>query len=173
MNGAIIYSTKHGSTGQYARWIGEATGLPVLSISDPGANPANFDFLILGSPVFYYKLHLRQWLKANAETIRQRPTILFTVSGAGSGAKLDGWLSDSMQNSLLTHMDHVALRGRWGPEDLTIWERIGLFIGALKNRDPQARKDELQGFDYMDKSSIEPIVEKVRQLRAMTTGAQL
>ena len=28
MKGAIFYSTKYGSTAEYAGWIGEATGLP-------------------------------------------------------------------------------------------------------------------------------------------------
>ena len=41
-----------------------------------------------------------------------------------------------------------------------------LKIGALKNRDPEARKQELEGFDFMDKSSIEPIIKLVQQYQS-------
>ena len=51
MKGAIFFSSKYGSTEQYAHWIGEATGLPVFNVKDETADPGNYDFLILGSPI--------------------------------------------------------------------------------------------------------------------------
>ena len=56
MKGAIFFSTKYGSTAQYANWIGEATGLPVFNVKDADADLSTYDFLILGSPILYYKL---------------------------------------------------------------------------------------------------------------------
>lgn len=170
MDGAIFYSTKYGSTAAYAGWIGEATGLPVFDVKHPGADPTEYDFLVLGSSVMHYKLSIRKWLRRNAEHVRSKPTVLFTVSGAGGGVKLDGWLADSLPDSLLSQMDHVALRGRSRGLELTRWDRMIQVLGGLKNRDPQARKEELEGFDYMDKSSIEPIIDKVRQLQSGSTA---
>jgi len=40
MKGAIFFSTKYGSTAQYAKWIGEATGLPVFNIKVTNADPS-------------------------------------------------------------------------------------------------------------------------------------
>jgi len=40
-----------------------------------------------------------------------------------------------------------------------------LIIGGLKNPDRKAGKEELHGFDYMDKASIAPVVEAVRGLQ--------
>jgi hypothetical protein len=40
-----------------------------------------------------------------------------------------------------------------------------LVIAALKNKDPEARKEEFEGFDFMDKSSIEPILKLVEQFQ--------
>ena len=159
MNGAIFYSSKYGSTAQYANWIGEATGLPVFNVKDANADPSNYDFLILGSPILYYKLSIRKWVKSNWSVINNKPIIFFTVSGAPAGAKLDGWIQDSLPEDLISKMEHVALRGRQIPKELSWWDRLLLIIGALKNPDPIARQEELRGFDYMDKSSIEPIVE--------------
>ena len=171
MQGAIFYTSKYGSTAQYAEWIGEATGLPVFSVDDPRADPAEYDFLVLGSPVMHYKLSIRKWLKRHAEQVRSKPTLLFTVSGAGAGPKLDGWVADSFPGSLMSQMEHVALRGRWRREQLSRWDRMTLLMAAMVNRDRQARREELEGFDYMDRSSIAPIVEMVEAFSAQSVGS--
>jgi len=63
-------------------------------------------------------------------------------------------------------MEHVALLGRQDPKELTWFDWIMLKIGGLKNPDPVARKEEMKGFEYMDKSSIEPILNLVDQYRS-------
>jgi hypothetical protein len=44
MKGAIFFSSKYGSTAQYANWIGEATGLPVFDVKDAKADASNCCF---------------------------------------------------------------------------------------------------------------------------------
>jgi len=167
MNGAIFFASKYGSTKQYANWIAEATDLPVFDINKNKVNLSKYDFFIIGSPIIYYKLLNRKWMKANSAIIKKKPTLLFTVSGAPAGAKLDGWMANSnLSINLISKMKHVALRGRQKPEELTFYDRIMLKIGAMRNPDPIARKEELYGFDYMDKSSIEPILKIVQQLQS-------
>lgn len=166
MNGAIFFSGKYGSTAQYADWIAEATGLPVYDVSHTNVDPSQYDFLILGSSVIVYKLTIRNWLKNNLARIKDKPIILFTVSGAPPGSKLDSWVANSLPENLSAHVEHIALRGRLDPKKLSWWVRLILIIGAWKNDDPEAKKQELKGFDFMDKSSIEPIQKLVQQLRS-------
>ncbi len=165
MNGAIFFSTKYGSTAQYAQWIGEATGLPIFNIKDANADLLEYDFLILGSPIIYHKVHNWKWVRANLAEIEEKPIIFFTVSGAPAGQKLDAWIADSLPQHLISKMHHVVLRGRQNPKELSWWDRLMLIIGSMKNPDPVASKEELEGFDFMDKSSIGPIVKWVRQLQ--------
>jgi len=171
MNGAIFFSSKYGSTAQYANWISEQTGLPVFDTIDANADPAQYDFLVLGSPIIYYKVLNRKWVKKNLASIENKPVIFFTVSGAPSGSKLDGWIADSLPAQFLSQIKHVALRGRQKPEELTWWDRLMLIIGALKNRDPEVRKQEFEGFDFMDKSSIEPVIKLVQQYQSGETAS--
>jgi len=89
MKGAIFYSTKYGSTAQYANWIGKATGLPVLNIKDKHADLSKYDFLIIGSPIIYYKLYNRKWMKKNWSAMEHKLIIFFTVSGAPAGQKIE------------------------------------------------------------------------------------
>ena len=51
MNGAIFFSSKYGGTAQYANWISERTGLPVFDTKDANADPVQYDFLVLSSPI--------------------------------------------------------------------------------------------------------------------------
>ncbi len=166
MNGAIFFSGQYGSTAQYANWIGEATGLPVFDVNDPTADPSKYDFLVLGSSVIIFKLTIRKWVKANWTSIENKPVILFTVSGAPAGPKLDGWIADCLPENLVAQMEHVALRGRLNPKELSWWVRLILKIGAMKNKDPEARKQELEGFDFMDRSSIEPALKLVQRYQS-------
>jgi len=166
MRGAILYSSRYGSTAQYAQWIAEATSLPVYDLKKTDAALAEFDFLVLGSPVVYFKPMFHRWVKRNLEHILGRPTVFFSVSGAGAGPKLDRWLADSLPASFMSHVTHVALRGRQNPEELNRYDRVMLIIGSLFNPDRKAAKDEKQGFDQMDKASIGPIVDRIRELQA-------
>lgn len=165
MNGAIFYTSKYGSTAEYAGWIGEATGLPVFDI-DNAPPPESFDFVVLGSPVIYYGLLIEKWVSEHLGTLLDRPVVFFTVSGAGPGPKLDGWIAESLPAGFVEHMRHVGLRGRVDPARLTLYDRTMLVIGGLKNPDRAARRDEIRGFDYMDRTSIGPIVAQVRGLQA-------
>ena len=165
MEGAIFYSTKYGSTAEYAKWISEATGLPVFNIKDTNADPSKYDFLILGSPIIYYKLTIHKWVKKHIQLIDNKPIIFFSVSGAPAGKKLDGWIANSLPKYFIIRMHHVALRGRQIPEQLTLYDRTMLKIASKFNKDPKARKEEFEGFDFMDKSSIKPIVELAEQFQ--------
>ncbi|MEO0339928.1 MAG: flavodoxin domain-containing protein [Bacteroidota bacterium] len=165
MKGAIFFSGKYGSTEQYSKWIGEATGLPIFDIQDDQADPAQYDFLILGSSILYFKLSNRNWVKANLNTLKGRAKVLFSVSGAGPSKKLDRWVANSLPGELLYQMEHIALRGKLDHTKVSWWIKLILWIGALFNPDPDGRKDERYGFDYMDKSSIEPIVRKIQEFQ--------
>lgn len=166
MKGAIFFSGQYGSTSQYAKWISEATGLPAHDVQDTNADPSKFDFLIIGSSVIMYKLTIRKWVKRNLAGILNKPVILFTVSGARSGPKLNSWISDSLPEKLISQLKHIALGGRLNTRQVGWWVRLILRIGAWTNTDPSAREHELKGFDFMDKSTIEPIIELVQQIQS-------
>jgi menaquinone-dependent protoporphyrinogen IX oxidase len=165
MDGAIFFSSKYGSTAQYANWIGQATGLPVYDVKYNNTDLSEYDFLILGSPIIYYKLTIHKWVKKHLAKLADKPIIFFSVSGAGAGSRLDGWIADSLPKDFISRMHHVALRGRQIPEQLSFYDRMMLKIAGMANKDPVARKQELEGFDFMDKSSIAPILKLVGQFQ--------
>ncbi|MEZ4417170.1 MAG: flavodoxin domain-containing protein [Gemmatimonadota bacterium] len=166
MNGAIVFSGRYGSTAQYSQWISEATGLPVFDLAEASPDLTRYDFLVLGSSVVFFRATIRKWLKAHWPDLEGRHLILFTVSGAADGPKLRKWIAKSFPKEVLAGMQYVALRGRLKHEDVSWWLRILLKIGALMNPDREAAADEMHGFDYMDRDSIEPIVSMVERLQS-------
>lgn len=165
MKGAIFYSSRYGSTAQYAKWISEATDVPLYDIKNSHIDPSGYDFLVLGFPVIYHKLYQHKWVNRHLKNIAKKPIIVFTVSGAMEGVKLDGWIENSLPQSVITRMKHVALGGRQNPKELNLFDRVMLIIGGLTNRDRAAAKDEIKGFDFMDKSSIQPVVKLVNEFQ--------
>ncbi len=164
MKGAIFYSSKYGSTEQYANWIAEATGLPVFDAIDGNGDPSRYDFLILGSPIIYFRLIIRKWLKKHWTEIAQKPVLFYSVSGASAGKKLDGWISKSLSQDIVSKMHIVNLKGRQRPGELNPFDAIMLKVAGFFNPDREAGKQESKGFDYMDKNSIGPIIQWVRQI---------
>jgi len=162
MKGAIFYSGQYGSTAQYADWISAETGLPVFNVKDREADPSRYDFLVLGSSVITFNLTNKKLVARHLDDIGDKPVILFTVSGASAGEKLTGWVKSSLPESFVNQAHHVALRGRMDPGSMPWWTRLILRIGAMMNKDPQSRKDELEGFDYMERETIAPIVERIK-----------
>ena len=165
MNGAVFYASKYGSTAEYAGWIGDTTGLAVYDIRGDCPGLAEFDFLVLGSPVIYHKLLFSKWVRRNLSVLLNKQVILFTVSGAPAGEKLDAWIAASLPESLIRSMRHVVLRGRQNPKDLSRFDRMMLTIAGLANRDRQAAREEMHGFDFMDRASIQPVVDMIEEFK--------
>ena len=171
MDGAVLYATKYGSTAEYANWIGQATGVPVFDVRKVDVDPNEFDFLILATPVIYYKLLITDWVQKNLSKLDRKPIIMVTVSGAPPGPKLDAWVGDSLPADFIATATHVSLRGRQIPGDLTWYDRAMLIIAAWKNPDPVASEEELKGFDYMDKDSIAPVVALANEYKSRKPAA--
>ncbi len=172
MNGAIFYASKYGSTREYAQWIAEATGLSAYDVDASSADPSEFDFLVLGSPVIYYRVIFSEWVQHHLDVLMTKSIVLFTVSGAPAGAKLDGWIADSLPAALTSKMHHFALRGRQIRKDLTWYDWTMLTVAGLTNPDRQAAREERQGFDYMDRNSIQPVVDLIKDLQAADAQGQ-
>ncbi len=170
MDGAVLYTTKYGSTAQYATWIGQATSLPVLDVRNKSTDPTRFDFLILATPVIYYKLLISKWVRKNLPKLQDKPIILVTVSGAPPSAKLDAWIGKSLPVEFVARVKHVGLRGRQIPQELTWFDRTMLIIASWANPDPAASREELKGFDYMDKDSIAPVVALAEEFKSRKTA---
>ena len=162
MKAAIFYTGKFGSTKKYAYWINEHNEYPVFDLNKENPDPEEYDLLILGSSIITMRPSIQKWLNTNWASIKDKPVLLYTVSGTEpEHPDLRKWLENSFSNEILEHAYHVPLRGRLALQELPWYIRLALKLGARIEKDPTIKKRMAEGFDYMDKSSIEPILEWV------------
>ncbi|HWV65705.1 flavodoxin domain-containing protein, partial [Chitinophaga sp.] len=70
MKGLIIYKGKYGATRQYALWLGDALGWPVVPAGlETTQQLLNAECIILGSSIYIGKLQLRKWVKEHENLI--------------------------------------------------------------------------------------------------------
>lgn len=162
LRGAVLYHGKHGSTRQYAEWIAEETGLPLFDLEHSRLDPDFYDYLVLGSAVYIGRLFMRKWLMQNWEALRDKPVLLFSVSGT---AKDDPEFEEIKENSLPGEMweelTFYPLRGRLNPGKLSWFLRMMLKFAGRMQKNPEARERMTRGFDFVDREAVRPIIEWV------------
>ena len=160
MKAAIIYTGKFGSTRQYANWLGEATGLPVFNLRENPPEPWNYDLLILGTSIILGKPTIAPWMKKNWPMLWGRKLLLYSVSGTAPGhPDLHTWMQRHLGKEILSQVEYVPLRGRLDLDEMPWLIRIMLKLAAKASRDPETKKRMSDGFDYMDRKSLNPILE--------------
>ncbi|NHF59683.1 hypothetical protein FK220_010045 [Flavobacteriaceae bacterium TP-CH-4] len=160
MKAAIFYTGKFGSTKKYAYWINERTNFPVFDLKKERPDPSDYDLLILGSSIISMRPTIKKWLKAHWPAIKNKPVLLFTVSGTEPGhPDLQKWVLNSLSAEILDRVHYVPLRGRLRLEELPWWLRSMMKFAARVEKDPDVKKRMSEGFDYMDKTGVEPILD--------------
>ena len=164
MKGAIFFTGKFGSTQQYAQWISEHTSFPVFNLNQENPDPTDYDLLVLGSSIMIARPTIQKWLKAFWTMIKDKQIVLYTVSGTKPGhPDLQKWINNSFSKEILMHINHIPLRGRLNLNELPWFTRFRLKIGAKVEKDAEAKKRMKEGFDYLVKSNISPILKWVSE----------
>ena len=164
MRAAICYYSYYGSTKQYAEWIAQATNLPLVDIKRDKIDFDAFDVLIIGSPIYYYKLAAEEWLERHEERLQDKTIIIFSVAVAPEGEKPEEWTEERLPEIFKSEVELFYLRGKQVPKDMSIKHRLAIITAEMLNMDAEARKDEMKGLSYMDKKTIKPIVEHIKEL---------
>ena len=166
MKGVILYMGRFGSTRQYAHWIKEATGFPVFNVKKEKPDLNKYDLLIVGSAIMISKPTIRKWLKKHWPEIKEKPALLFTVSGAApDDPDLQKWLHNYIDREIIDKITYIPLRGRLNIKELPWLIRLMLKMGAKQEKDPEIKKRMEEGFDYLDQSSTLPIVEWAKSVQ--------
>jgi len=167
--GRILYATKYGSTGLYARALSRRLGWPAVRVTDGEAEPlAAGPPVILGGPIYGPSVLpvLAAWIERNREALSGSPVAAFVVCGdtlwnprAGEGGA--GNLRKLTDLLPAPPVAAAVFGGRLRMEDLDGEDgpRIRAFYRRL-GREPT-------GFDRMDLSAVEPFAADLRKaLRA-------
>jgi len=159
--GVIIYESKYGATEQYADWLSDA--IQCAAVRPEKLSPARlaqYDLLILGTPVYMGKLRISKWLKQNLGAFGKKQVLLFIVCGTSDAEphEQSRIIHDNLPPDFIARSKIFFLPGRCLTEKTSIQDRLLLALGSLVQKDPQVKSAMRFGFNKMDKNSLEPLI---------------
>lgn len=159
--GVIIYESKYGATEQYADWLSDAIQSAAVRTEKLSlVRLAQYDLLILGTPVYLGKLRIGKWLKQNLGAFAKKQVLLFIVCGTSNAEpnEQSRIIHDNLPPDFIAGSKIFFLPGRCLPERISIKDRLLLALGSLVQKDPQIKSAMRLGFNKMDKNSLEPLI---------------
>lgn len=167
MKGAVIYRSKYGSTGQYAKWLSESLQASLINAKEAGATDLTpFEYLVFCSPVFYGKLLISGFIKKNRSLLKDKRIYLLVVGGMDENAK------DDIKNMLNANFDQkfsdyrikwFYSGGRMKVEKLGFFEKF-LVKKLEKMVKDEKEKEKLQnGYDHIDREKLNAVLEQIRE----------
>ncbi len=169
MEGIIVYKGKYGSTQTYAGWLSEALQLPVLEAGKISRHDLEkYDFLILGSAVYFGKLLLHKWLKEHLALIHYKKIFIFSVSGTPPDHRQE--LDEIIQRSVPAEIRNPAsvyfFPGKMELDKLSWLDRLLMKLGARMSKDPVVKKEMLREYNDVRKQHISELTQAVLQYRS-------
>ena len=165
IRGAICYKGRHGATRQYAEWIAEETGFPLFDLRRVQPRLEEFDLLILGSGVYIGRYFLTNWLNDYWPEILDKHRVLFTVSGtAPDHPDIRKYFKNNLTPDMQERMEYFPLRGKLKLKEAGFWLRLFLKFASRVEKDSDGRRRMKEGFDYVKRENIQPVVEAAREL---------
>jgi menaquinone-dependent protoporphyrinogen IX oxidase len=160
MKGIVIYNGKYGATKQYAEGIGKKLSLPIITSDEiNGDQLAKYDFLILGSSVYFGKLLLDKWFRKNLLFLHNKKIFLFSVSGTPPDQVqvLQSYIQSSVPAEIRNSMEVYFFPGRLNKKSLSWFHYYMLRVGAWLEKDPATKKRMTTDYDGVR-------IENTRQL---------
>jgi menaquinone-dependent protoporphyrinogen IX oxidase len=165
MKGVIIYESKYGATEQYAKWISDELGFPVIPAGKIEKDTLNlYDMVVLGSPVYIGKLKIAGWLKKNFPYIKKKKLFLYQVAGAPPSEikKREEFNSKSLPQDIIEKCKVYYLAGRLVVRQLSWLDRFILKMGAWMTKDPVEKKGMLTDYDMVNKENVKIMLRDIR-----------
>lgn len=163
MKGIVVYKGKYGATAQYAAWLGEALYLPVYNLDKQFIDRlANYDYIMIGSPVYVGKLLIKSWLREHEALLKGKKTFLFIVNGSATEdeARQTAILEDNVPLDLLPAAKTFFLPGRVVINKLSWFDKLVIRIGAFMEHDPVKKQLMRKGFDGVKREHINKMIKE-------------
>ncbi|HTQ28315.1 MAG TPA: flavodoxin domain-containing protein [Puia sp.] len=164
MKGVVVYRGKYGATRDYAVWMGDLLGMPVVDAADTdGSILMGCDPIVIGSSVYIGKLLAGDWMKKNLSMLKNKKLFLFIVCGTPveEHEQLERIVRKNVPMEIRNRCEIFFLRGRMRRKDLSFGDRLLLRVGALFAKTRSQRERMLTDFDNVSKINIVPLVDKV------------
>jgi len=156
-SGAVVYKGKYGATKQYAQWLSDDLELPCLDADLVAGQTLNdFDYIILGSSVYYGKMLLSPFLVKHLEVLKHKKVFIFiSCATPDSDQREQKRISkENIPKKLMKEEQIFFLPGKLDIRALTVFDRLMLRIAAFFEKNPERNRVMTSGIDAVSKDNL-------------------
>ncbi len=165
MTSLIAYRSRRGSTEQYARWLGEETGIAVNKLAklSPG-DLARIQVLVIGSNVRIGRIEAGKWIENHWGHLSSHTVILFSVSlTPPDDEEMTVIYERSVPEEIRERITYFPLPGRFRPQNLPFLERQMIKMVARAEEDPRKKAILTSGMEGVNREALAPVIRAVRE----------
>lgn len=162
MKGIIIFKGKYGATSQYAEWIAEETGLPVVaSHAAIKGDLINNDLIVLGSSVYTGALVMGQWIRENQESLLGKKIYLFVVCGTPMDklGQLENNIRAGLPGQIREQCVISFLPGKMNYKKLSWSDKFLIRVAGIFSAITGGRQSKVGDFNEVKKENIKPLLQ--------------
>ncbi len=173
----VVYSSKHGSTEKYAKWIAEALQCKAMNRKEVSATTlAEYDTIIYGGGLYAGMVNGFGFIKNNIDALKDKRLVLFTVGLTNPSVEENQtMINEGLRNQMTAEMrDRIQvfmLRGNIERSKLGFFEKLILNMvkksakgkkdSELTSRDRDILALDDNNINFVDRAAISPIVDFV------------
>jgi menaquinone-dependent protoporphyrinogen IX oxidase len=167
----VAYQSKYGSTKQYAAWIQQDIKCDLVDIENEGIPPlAKYDIIVMGGYIRAGDIVIAPFIKDHWGVLKGKKVVLFTTSGTPPRhSKIRIIYEKSFPEEIRKEIKYFPLPGRISLKDLTFFDKRLMAIGKMMERDEALKKDMGKDFDGVKRENLLPIVEYLKEIKALLT----
>ena len=167
----VAYQSKYGSTKQYAEWIQQDIKCDLVDIKNDDMPPlAKYDIIVMGGYIRTGDIVIAPFIKDHWGVLKGKKVVLFTTSGTPTHhSKIRIIYGKSFPEEIRKEIKYFPLPGRISLKDLTFFDQRLMAIGKMMERDEDLKKDMGKDFDGVKRENLLPIVEYLKEIKALLT----
>jgi len=168
----VIYSSKYGSTRQYAEWIAEAVSADIMPVEKADAKRlSEYGTVVFGACVYIGKMKGIDFIIRNWGALEGKKVVVFSVSASlASSQNADDIYQKNLPGPLREKVKYFHLSGRIGKLDMVDAALMMVPRSAARAKYEKTKSDDaknelerLERFDEVDKNAIGPIVDEINR----------
>ncbi len=166
MKGIILYQSKHGSTKQYAEWISEETGFPLVDLKKESIpDLKDMEIIVIGSWILAARMVAHGWMKKNWAKIKDKSVIVFSVGGDVPTEELKKkYMDSSLPKETKDKVHFYTYQGRFRQEDQNFMLRGMLKFAAKFEKEGDLANNMVVGVDGVKKENLDEMIQYIGSL---------
>ncbi len=169
-SGVILYQSKYGATRQYARWLADATGWPMLESRKATLQDVqDCQQLVLMGGVYASGIAGLHFLKKHIGALDGKQICIFAVGASPCDEKALRQCAEHNLKGALSGLPLFYGQGAWNPKGMTFGDRIlcKLLQKAVAKQDPSTFEPWMTALleagdsqcSWLDRSYLQPLLD--------------